>query len=168
MKKTYCYKLLIALLGMVVPSAAQTAPSQAVIQEVFTYVNQARAKPCRCGTKKYPAVAPLVYNEKLTIAAQKHAGWMASALKLSHTEPKRDAANPWDRITREGYSWSLVAENIAAGQPTAREVVDAWLESPDHCKNLMNGLVKEAGIGLQYTPNGRYHYYWVTDFATPR
>ena len=93
---------------------------------------------------------------------------MASTLKLSHTETSRDAANSWDRINREGYLWSRVAENIAAGQSTAREVVDAWLQSPGHCRNLMDGSVKEVGIGLTYTASGKYHYYWVTDFAAPR
>ncbi|MBD2755455.1 CAP domain-containing protein [Spirosoma validum] len=168
MKKTFCFALLVTLSSVVLPSAAQTTSPEKVLQDVFTYINQARSKSCQCGNKRYPAVAPLAYNEKLTAAAQQHANWMASVQKLSHTQPKRDVANSWDRINREGYRWSLVEENIAAGQMTAREVVDGWIKSPGHCKNLMDGSVKEIGIGLAYTTSGKYHYYWVTDFATPR
>jgi len=184
MKKKQGFGLLIALLGAVsypsvtialkpepaaiVPSTKHGIPPAGVIQEVFVYLNQARSTACKCGNKRYPAVAPLVYNETLAAAAQKHANWMASALKLTHTEPKRDAATSGERLMQAGYRWSVVAENIAAGQPTAREVVDAWLTSPGHCKNLMDNAVKEIGIGFAYTDSGKYHYYWATDFATPR
>ncbi|GAB4021241.1 CAP domain-containing protein [Spirosoma koreense] len=177
MNKKYGLGLLFALFGatsypaeslVIAPSATFATPPTGMLQEVFTYLNQARSKPCRCGNRVYPAAAPLKYNEKLTAAAQKHADWMASALKLSHTEPARDSRDAAKRITQEGYVWSVVAENIAAGQPTARDVMDAWLNSPGHCQNLMNGAIKEVGIGYRYTSDGKYHAYWVTDFGSPR
>lgn len=175
MKKKRGFSLLIALFVVaayqsgsvaVMPSAVNPVPPAGSVQEVFTYINQARSKPCRCGNQMYPAVGPLVYNQKLATAAQKHADWMASALKMSHTEPKRDVKDAGKRVTQEGYSWSVVAENIAAGQPTAREVVDAWLHSTGHCQTIMNGAVKEVGIGLSSTSSGQYHYYWAADFGT--
>ncbi|UFH52169.1 CAP domain-containing protein [Spirosoma sp. KNUC1025] len=147
---------------------ARTMPPETMVQEVFAYFNQVRSKSCKCGTKRYSAASPLVYNEKLANAAQKHASWMASSLKLTHSEPQRELANAGKRLTQAGYQWSVVAENVAAGQPTAREVVDAWIQSPGHCKNLMDPAVKEVGIGFTYTNSGTYHYYWVADFAAPR
>ncbi len=175
MKKKCGFKLLIALFVMaayqsdsiaVIPSVVSPIPPAGSVQDVFTYINQARSKSCRCGNQTYPAVGPLVYNQKLATAAQKHANWMASALKMSHIEPKRDVRDAGKRVSQEGYSWSIVAENVAAGQPTAREVVDAWLHSPGHCQTIMNGTVTEVGIGFSSTASGHYHYYWSADFAT--
>ncbi|WP_420147768.1 CAP domain-containing protein [Spirosoma sp.] len=181
MKIKYGLGLLITLFGAVYHSPGtiarsevllpelsieRIAPPDEMIREVFVYINQARSKPCKCGNKRYGAVPPLVYNEKLAAAAQNHTNWMASTLKLSHTQPKRNVANAWDRIAQQDYKWSLVEENIAAGQPTAREVVDDWIKSPGHCKNLMDGAIKEVGVGFKYTASGNYHYYWTADFAT--
>ena len=56
-------------------------------------------------------------------------------------------------------------ENIEAGSPTAEEVVAAWMSSPDHCRNIMDGQFAVIGIGLFVDPHSTYEYWWTQDFA---
>jgi uncharacterized protein YkwD len=58
-----------------------------------------------------------------------------------------DGSEAGTRATRAGHSWRLIGENIAAGQPSAREAVDDWIESPGHCASLMNPAFNEMGAG---------------------
>ena len=50
-------------------------------------------------------------------------------------------------------------ENIANGYTAERSVVDGWIKSPGHCKNLMNKAYKEMGVAKIGT-------YWTQEFAT--
>jgi hypothetical protein len=38
------------------------------------------------------------------------------------------------------------------------EVMNGWIKSPGHCKNLMNPQFKEVGVAEDHT-------YWVQDFG---
>ncbi len=143
--------------------AAATTQQQ---QEILTYLNQARAKSCLCGSTTYPATTPLQLNAKLNVASDKHALDMATYNYFSHTG--RDGSQPWDRMTREGYIWRNAGENIAAGYATTRAVVDGWLKSPGHCANIMNPNFKEVGVGYAYGASSTYKHYWVNDFGTQR
>lgn len=143
--------------------AAATTQQQ---QEILTYLNQARSKPCQCGSTTYPATTPLALNAKLNAASDKHALDMATYNYFSHTG--RDGSQPWDRMTREGYLWRTAGENIAAGYTTTRSVVDGWLRSPGHCANIMNPNFKEVGVGYAYGASSTYKHYWVNNFGTQR
>ncbi|WP_020598270.1 CAP domain-containing protein [Spirosoma panaciterrae] len=137
--------------------------TMALQQEVLTYVNQARSQTCLCGTTVYPPVPALTLNSRLNGAADKYAVDMATYNYFSHTG--RDGSQPWDRMTREGYQWTSAGENIAAGYPTARSVVDAWLSSPGHCQNIMNPYFQNLGVGYAYNTSSTYKHYWVNDFG---
>ena len=58
-----------------------------------------------------------------------------------------------------------VAENLAWGYSTSEEVVDAWMNSPDHCENILNPELQCIGIAFLEKNNSR-HYYWVQEFTT--
>ncbi|AKD55593.1 CAP domain-containing protein [Spirosoma radiotolerans] len=133
-------------------------------QEVLTYINQARSKPCQCGTTVYPAVPALTLDAQLNAASDKFAVDLATYNYFSHTG--RDGSLPWDRMTREGYVWRAAGENIAAGYTTTRAVVDGWLKSPGHCANIMSANFKNVGVGYGYSATSTYKAYWVTDFGT--
>lgn len=133
-------------------------------QEILTYINQARSKPCQCGATVYPAVPALSLDTQLNSASDKFALDMATYNYFSHTG--RDGSMPWDRMTREGYVWQAAGENIAAGYTTTRAVVDGWLQSEGHCKNIMSANFKDVGVGYAYSATSTYKYYWVTDFGT--
>ena len=53
---------------------------------------------------------------------------------------------------------SIVGANIAMGQETAQEVLEAWKDSPSHYANLVNADYTSAGAGLSFDENGIH--YW--------
>lgn len=142
------------------------ATTSATANEILALVNRARSTSRTCGSSTYRAVKPLTLDSRLNAAAQGHATDMAAADYFSHTG--RDDSSVADRVTRQGYAWSAVGENIAAGQRTAAEVMDGWLASPGHCRNIMNGTYTELGVGKATNTASTYQVYWVQNFATPR
>lgn len=138
----------------------------AVAQEVLQRVNQARSSSRRCGRQRYAATGPLRLQAALTKAAQLHAQDMAQHEQMQHAGS--DGSTPAQRLTRQGYRWKVVGENVAAGAGTAEEVVAGWLDSPGHCANLMNPEFSEMGVGFAVNTRDTYAVYWAQTFATPR
>jgi uncharacterized protein YkwD len=83
---------------------------------------------------------------------------------FAHENP--DGAQVWDRAVTAGYRYRKVAENIAAGQRTAAEVVRGWMESPGHRANILDGELTQIGVG--HAEGGSYGTYWTQVFGTPR
>jgi uncharacterized protein YkwD len=82
---------------------------------------------------------------------------------------EKDGSTPADRATRAGYPWRLVGENIASGNRTPQEAVQAWLDSPGHCANLMNPGFTEMGAAYAIDPHSENQTpYWTQVFARPR
>jgi uncharacterized protein YkwD len=141
--------------------------SQAEIgRRVLALVNQARAEPRRCGGQSFAAAPPLAWDDKLAAAARAHSAEMAQARVLSHTG--RDGKSVDARVTRAGYAWRFVAENIAAGQPSAEEVTAGWIASPGHCANLMSPKASVMGLAYALAPGSDMGIYWTQVFASPR
>ncbi|GHF56201.1 uncharacterized protein YkwD [Deinococcus metalli] len=141
-------------------------PSTAFAQRVFDLTNAARAQARTCGTTPYAATTPLTYNAELELSAQAHANDMAVNNYFSHTS--QDGRTFDQRVTASGYTWSVVAENIAAGQVTPEEVVQAWLDSEGHCADMMAPDLREIGVGYTPASSGKYGTYWVQDFGTQK
>lgn len=139
-------------------------PTGTFAQRVLDLTNAARAQARTCGTTTYAATTPLTYNAALETAAQGHAADMAAKNYFSHTS--QDGRTFSQRVTAAGYTWTRVAENIAAGQTTPESVVAGWLQSAGHCANIMNPALKELGVGYAYTAGSTYGHYWVQDFGT--
>ncbi len=121
-------------------------------------INDARAKPHQCGSQSFNATAPLAWNALLASAADGHSRDMANRNYFDHKD--RDGYMPGDRAELAGYIARQVGENIAAGQDSARKVVDAWLASPGHCANLMNPQSRELGAGYATDPKSDGGIYW--------
>lgn len=51
------------------------------------------------------------------------------------------------RISAVGYTWQTAGENIATGFPTPHSVVNAWMASPDHCRNILDPAFRDVGTG---------------------
>jgi serralysin len=113
----------------------------------------------------------LTVNPLLMGTAQGHSQEMALRDYVGHTSA--DGTSPWDRIKAAGYTYRLVAENIAWGATSPEQVVDAWFfESPPndaHRKNILNCGLREIGVGYYYLANdpGKVtaHTYWTQDFG---
>ena len=130
-------------------------------KEFLKRINKARAEGCKCGDNYMLPVEPLTWNNELHLAALGHAQDMARNKYFSHVSKNGDKIK--ERITAAGYTPAgyqsfTIGENIAYNQRTIREVMDAWLKSPSHCKNVMSPAFKEVGIAMQ-------NYYWVQDFG---
>jgi uncharacterized protein YkwD len=138
--------------------SSKLADSASEGQQLLTLVNAARAKARQCGAQPYPAAAPLSWNAQLASAADGHSRDMANKNYFDHKD--RDGNLPGDRAELAGYVAQALGENIAAGQDSARKVVDAWLASPGHCANLMNGSFKELGAGYATDPKSDAGIYW--------
>ena len=134
-------------------------------QRVLELINEARLQTRRCGGKKFDATTKLRHAAALEHAARAHARDMAARDFLGHEGS--DKSMPADRATRADYSWASVAENVAAGQTTAEEVVNTWLASPGHCANLMDPRYSESGVARATNPDSKQVIYWVQVFAAP-
>lgn len=74
---------------------------------------------------------------------------------FSHTRP---SGQNWTTVLSQyGVTYRTAGENVAYGQKTAKEVMNAWMNSPGHRANILNSNYKELGIGV-YEKNGTY--YW--------
>ena len=108
----------------------------------------------------------LSLQHQLGAAADHHSQDMANNNYFSHQLSNGDSAEK--NIERFGYTdWSFVGENIAAGQETAKAVMEAWKSSPDHDRGMRDKNFTEIGIGRAYNKNSRYRWYWTTTFGSP-
>lgn len=134
--------------------------------DVIALINDARARPRRCGSQQYVAVPPLRYSAQLSDASRAHAEDMAERSYFDHNTP--DGVTPTQRLARTGYQWNLTGENIARGQMSAEEAVAGWLASPGHCANIMEPRFSETGFALAGEGGREGALYWVQTFAAPR
>ncbi len=73
-----------------------------------------------------------------------------------------DGSTLRERVQRGGVTASTVAENNAAGQTSATEVVAAWMASPHHRANMLRAGVTDVGLGQADGPVP----IWVLDFSS--
>ena len=119
-------------------------------------VNEARKKGCNCGDTYYGPAPALSWNNQLEKAAYNHSKDMSSKKYFSHDSPS--GVTPGQRIKSAGYKWTTYAENIGQGYSNEEAMVNGWLRSTGHCRNIMNKLFKEIGAA---NVNG----YWTADFG---
>jgi uncharacterized protein YkwD len=139
------------------------ADRRAVAERVLVLVNEARSHARRCGPQSFDAAPPLRANPRLEDAAARHAQDMAEHDYLDHVS--RDGSTFAQRVTRAGYRWQDVGENIAAGQYTPQDVVAAWIASPGHCANLMNPVFVDMGVAFAVNMKSEPVVYWAQEFG---
>lgn len=113
-------------------------------------------------------LVPMRLNVLLNEAAQGHSATQAAASTIFHVTPS--GSNPGDRIAQTGYRFSTWGENVAAGYRDAQSVMDAWMRSPGHCRNVLNPGFTELGVGYVQREGdpSRYFDYWTQVFARPQ
>lgn len=148
------------------PLVAGTCDLPNFKQELLDRINTLRASGASCGTSgNFPAVPAVVWNDKLTAAADGHAQDMAAKNYFSHDS--QDGRSFSTRITNAGYAWAAAGENIAAGQPTVESVMSSWRDSPGHCANLMSANFVDVGVACRpaASASNTYSKYWVMDLG---
>jgi uncharacterized protein YkwD len=93
----------------------------------------------------------LTVDPAIARAAQGHSEDMARAGTLQHTGT--DGSDAGARLTSEGYSWITWGEAVGAGQPSGKDIVGAWLDSPPHAQIVLGEFV-DVGVGLAVADNG--------------
>ena len=123
--------------------------SSSAASEVVRLTNSARSKN---------GYAALVEDGVLSEAAAVRAREIARS--FSHTRPS--GASFSSALSESGVSYLRAGENIASGQKSASEVVNAWMNSPGHRANILNSSysrIGSASVNIDGT------HYWVQLFA---
>jgi len=105
-------------------------------------------------TRSDVSLGSLARNETLDRAAQLKAENMAKNSYFAHYAP--DGTTPWYWFDVAGYNYIHAGENLAVHFTDSDEVVDAWMNSPTHRDNILNGNYTEIGVG---TAKGKYQGY---------
>lgn len=109
-------------------------------EQVVELVNAERAKE---------GLASLTIDKKVQAAAQVRAVEIKTS--FSHTRP--NGSSFATALKEQGVTYRRSGENIAWGQRTPQEVVNAWMNSSGHRANIMNENFTKIGVGY-YQHNG--------------
>ena len=83
-----------------------------------------------------------------------------SAQSFSHTRPNGSSFST--ALTEAGVSYRTAGENIAYGQSTPQQVMNAWMNSSGHRANILNANYTTIGVGYTVI-NGTV--YWAQLFT---
>jgi len=133
-----------------VPTEANIAEQVATVIELH---NEERAR------QKRPSLA---VNPRLQKAATRHARDMADRKKMAHKGS--DGSSPMDRIKQAGYSYQRAGENIAYGRFRPERLMQGWMDSPPHKKNIL-GSYSQIGVACAIAEDGTS--YWCVTFGLP-
>lgn len=133
---------------LIYPGQAVTIPTldttvSSYEQKVIDLVNQIRV---RNGLKKLTA------NWELSRVARYKSQDMKDKKYFSHTSPTY--GSPFNMIKNFGISFKTAGENIAYGYSTPEAVVNSWMNSEGHRKNILNPNYTQIGVG--YVASGHY------------
>jgi uncharacterized protein YkwD len=94
---------------------------------------------------------PFQKDDDLMDIAQKWAENMANGNGLVHQR------------LQFGPDWNAEGENIAEGQNSVDDVINTWMHSLGHRRNILNRSFSYIGVGYAESPNGTP--YWCVDFG---
>ncbi len=151
-------------------------------QELLDAINKARSiqRDCYPNDNSRGVVGPspkLYWNNDLYASALEHSTDLAQSDTFSHygSGTSSDITGDgrpsifYERIVANGYSnYYSVGENIAGGQETLEEVMEAWLDSPGHCENIMSPNYTEVGVAIVIEADSTYGIYWTQNFGSKR
>jgi uncharacterized protein YkwD len=112
------------------------------------------------GARAQQGLPPLTLDPALTRAAGAYARELARSGVLDHNGPGGSTVDT--RAAAHGYDdWTFLGENLATGSgaPDAAALVEAWLRSPEHRRNLLSPDLSEFGAGC-YVISGAGPRYW--------
>jgi uncharacterized YkwD family protein/spore coat assembly protein SafA len=119
--------------------------------EVVRLTNEQRAKY---------GLPPLSIDWQLARVARYKSADMRDKNYFQHNSPTY--GSPFTMMKNFGIHYRTAGENIAAGQRTPQEVVNAWMNSTGHRANILNKDFTHIGVG--YAKGGSYGHYWTQMF----
>jgi uncharacterized protein YkwD len=142
--------LAAAPLALALPVPAHAAPASdseaALMSLIVTQTNQ-RRHAAGCGQ--------VAVDHELVVASERQSDYMAVTGNFSHIG--RGGSTFVARARAAGYA-EPSGENIAWGYETATDVMDAWMASPGHRRNILNCAAQSIGTGVRYAIDGTPYY----------
>lgn len=126
-------------------SLSGSADSLAAAKSAFDIVNSKRQEA---------GLSALTWNSGLEQAASVRA--VEASQSFSHTRP--DGTDWWTVNSN-----LMFGENLAKGYSSADSAVTAWLNSPTHKANIMDGSFTSAAITIHVNSDGQW--YWAQEFG---
>lgn len=126
--------------------------------EVFELTNKIREEN---------GLSPFGKMTDVTEIAVTRAWEISVAYNSDHTRP--NGSTCYTAFDEHKLYYGVFGENIAAGQGTPQEVVDAWMNSPPHRASILDPAFTIMGVGFYYVEGGDLDagYYWTQEFFTP-
>lgn len=103
------------------------------------------------------------YDARLAAAAQIHSNDQFNMGVMTHTGS--DGSSVGDRVSDQGYNFSIVGENVARGYQTEESVMTGWTNSPDHHDNNIDPRFEDFGIAKAGSGSQTY---WTLVLAAER
>lgn len=133
--------------SLIYPGQKITIPQKDTSQssytkEVIRLVNEIRVQN---------GLGKLTEDWQLSRVAQYKSQDMKDNGYFSHTSPTY--GSPFDMMKSFGISYKSAAENIAKGQATPQQVVNAWMNSQGHRANILNKNYTHIGVGYVKSGN---------------
>ena len=115
------------------------------------------AAPALANIRRENGLSPLTPDRRLEQAALQQATYMARAGDLTHTTGwRRDFASRMRKADIHGFR----EENIAYGRFDTVKVLDIWMHSPPHRRNMLNPKVTRFGLAYVDDGKGDGRRYW--------
>ncbi len=137
------------------PVAQKPPPPAAALDanEALRLINEFRAAK---------ALSPLSLDAHANMAAQTLARDMAQRDRMSAS-----SLDLGKRLIAAGYSYTLAAENVSAGQASIEEAVESWKKRQDNSRNMLLPAAKHIGIAYEYKADTTHKTFWALVVAAP-
>lgn len=144
-------------------SGCSYTPNPEYLDEITAQINQIRLSY---------GLDSLTVNPQLSAAATSYSLDMACNNRVDFTRHTDSNGGRWyERISAQGYSYSVALEIVWAGNPayggTPQAAINWWMNSRIHRDNILNPEVTEIGVAYAYVENSEFRGYYTVDFAKP-
>ncbi len=134
------YVIVILVFNTLIPNLGiGSVGADITLEELLLSHNQERAEQ---------GLNPLTLNTTLSKSAGDKAQAMLESDCWSHYCPP--GTEPWNYFKEAGYNYQHAGENLAEGFTSIDSVMSAWMNSPSHRENILNGDFEEVGFGFAY------------------
>lgn len=137
--------LLILLVPVLLLASTVNVFASSIEKEILRYTNDFRQSKGK---------SILIMEDIINVQAEKHSINMAKGKSPFGHQGFQDRVKA---IKSASGFISAAAENVAYGNMTAKEVVQGWIKSPTHRKNML-GNYTHIGIGVAGNKNGRLYF----------
>ncbi|GGR50294.1 hypothetical protein GCM10008959_09290 [Deinococcus seoulensis] len=154
-----------AALVYVQPAQIEVSDPREWMVRFMNITNEARRQGQRCGDQLFNTTGPLAWDDTLARSAQMHVNDMVRLNFRGHVNPET-GSEPLERARQNGFTGELAGENAAYNVMTPEEALQTLIDSPGHCRTLMNPdwTLFGAAVG-NGTPTTTFANYWVQSFG---